>query len=400
MLRKSIFGGTNMVVGIVAEYNPFHNGHKLQIEYAKKVLHASHVVVAMSGPFTQRGEIACFDKYVRAHAALLSGADIVLEIPTIFATASAKEYASAAVQLLASTGIVDTLLFSAEYDDADLFKSSAKLLVTLENNGKLDKEINTYMQSGCTFAAARSKALEKHLPTALISNPNSILGIEYCRYIEKNNINMDVAVLKRQNNDYRDDNLTGEISSATSIRNNMSSTGEIKAVPENCLDIYKEATYMDADDVSQLLHFKLITEQDFERYLDCTGDLADRIRNNVNNFVSFTQFCQLLKTKNITYTRISRVLCHILLNITSADFEEAKANGYISYLRMLGFSKYGVTLLGDIKKKASLQLITSPTEDIHPCDIFASDIYRIICTNKKKEVIPNEYTRKFNLTNI
>ncbi len=109
-----------MVVGIVAEYNPFHNGHRLQLDYARKVLKADQIVVAMSGSFTQRGEIACFDKYTRAHAALLCGADVILEIPTIFATSSAREFASAGVQLLASTGVVDTLLFSAAACDREL----------------------------------------------------------------------------------------------------------------------------------------------------------------------------------------------------------------------------------------------------------------------------------------
>ena len=118
-----------MIVGIVAEYNPFHNGHKLQIDYAKDVLRAEAVVVAMSGSFTQRGEIACFDKYTRTEAALRCRADIVFEIPTIFATSSAREFASAGVQLLVSSGIVNTILFGAETDDAELFKSSAKKLV-------------------------------------------------------------------------------------------------------------------------------------------------------------------------------------------------------------------------------------------------------------------------------
>ncbi len=203
-----------MVVGIVAEYNPFHNGHKLQLDYAKNVLKADAIVVAMSGSFTQRGEIACFDKYTRAEAALKSGADIVLEIPTIFATSSAREFASAGVALLASTGIVDTILFSGECSDKDLFISESKKLVELEDSGAINNEINALVASGISYATARAKALKTFLAEDIISSPNNILGIEYCRYIFANGLNMNIEVMKRQGNEYNDLSLSGQLSSA------------------------------------------------------------------------------------------------------------------------------------------------------------------------------------------
>ena len=389
-----------MVVGIVAEYNPFHNGHKLQIDYARNTLGADAVIVAMSGPFTQRGEMACFDKYTRAHAALVSGADIILEIPAIFATASAREFAAAGVQLLASTGIVDTILFGAECANVNLFKTSASKLVELEASGQLDSEINSSMAAGESYAAARSRALEKYIPEEIISNPNNILGLEYCRYIYDNKIPMDIAVLKRQGNNYNNTELTGELSSATAIRKHLADNGDIVAVPEKAANIYSNSTSISCDDISEMLHYKLLTENDFEKYLDCNSDLSDRIRNNLKNFVSFSQFCDLLKTKNINYSRISRVLCHILLDITQADFEIEKAGGYIRYLRMLGFSKKGSEFLGDIKEKGNAPLITGPTEIIDKHDILASDILRAVVTQKTKKSSSNEFTRKFDLTNI
>lgn len=389
-----------LVVGIVAEYNPFHNGHKLQIDYAKNVLKADAVVVAMSGSFTQRGEIACFDKHTRAHAALVSDADIVFEIPTIFATSSAREFASAGIQLLSSTGIVDTILFGAECDDVKLFKSSASTLINLENSGELDNEINESMSSGFSFALSRSKALERHIPADIISTPNNILGLEYCRYIAKNYLPMDIAIIKRQGNDYKETELTGDISSASAIRAHLNESNLITAVPDITKAIYNESIHINSDDISSLLHYKLLSEKDYEKYLDCSLDLADRIRNNLKDYVSFSQFCDLLKTKNMAYSRISRVLCHILLNITQQDFEKAKSKGYISYLRMLGFSKKGSEYLGGIKEKGNSPLITSPTELIDSHDIFAADIYRIVKTSKTGKAIDNEYTRKFNLTNI
>jgi predicted nucleotidyltransferase len=389
-----------MVVGIVAEYNPFHNGHKYQIDYAKNTLGADTVIVAMSGFFTQRGEIACFDKYTRAEAALFSGADIILEIPTIFATSSAKEFAAAGMQLLASTGIVDTILFGAESVDTNLFKESAKKLIELENSGELDKEINTAISAGESYATARSKALEKHVSSDLISSPNNILGLEYCRYISENKLPLNIAIIKRQGNDYNETALTGEISSASAIRAHIFETGLVVAIPENTKVIYKKSTPVGCNDISSILHYKLISDAEYEKYLDCSSDLADRIRNNLKDYVSFTQFCNLLKTKNIAYSRISRVLCHILLNISQKDFDKAKSQGYIKYLRLLGFSKNGSNYLGEIKEKASCPLVTSPTEEVDCHDVFAADLYRIVLTNKTGKTYPTEYTRKFDLVNI
>lgn len=389
-----------MVVGIVAEYNPFHNGHKLQIDYAKEVLKADAVIVAMSGSFTQRGEIACFDKYTRAHAALLGGADVILEIPTIFATSSAREFAAAGVQLLASTGLVDTLLFSAECNDADLFTEQSKKLVELENSGTINNEINTLVSNGISYATARATALKSHLSEELLSSPNNILGLEYCRYIFANNINIDIAVMKRQGNEYNDLSLSGNLSSASSIRQHFKLSGEFVAVPEECILIYKKSTFIHANDVSEMLHYKILSLDSYDDYLDCTEDLSDRINKLKRDFVNYSQFCELLKSKNFEYSRISRVLCHILLGIHHQDFVNAKDNGYISYIRMLGFSKNGNLLLAKIKKQALVPLITEPKDIADRFDIRSADILRAIITNKTGEALPNEYTRKFTLTNI
>lgn len=389
-----------MIVGIVAEYNPFHNGHKLQIEYAKNVLGASQIIVAMSGSFTQRGEIACFDKYTRARAALECGADIVLEIPTIFSTSSAREFAAASVQLLANTGVVDTLLFSAENNKKETFISESKKLIALEESGDFNNEINALMSSGLSYATARAKALKAFLSEDIISAPNNILGIEYCRYIFANNLKLDIEVMKRQGNEYNDLSLSGDLSSASAIRQHYKLSKDFKAVPEAAKAIYENATFIHANDISEMLHYKLLSCDSFEQYLDCNNDLSERIKNKLNDYVCYTQFCELLKTKNFEYSRISRVLCHILLGIKYDDFNKAKEMGYINYIRMLGFSKTGKKILGEIKKKSSVPLITEPSEAVEKYDIKSSDILRAIVTAKTKSSIPNEYSRKFDLINI
>ncbi len=390
-----------MVIGIVAEYNPFHNGHKLQIDYAKDELGASQVVVAMSGSFTQRGEIACFDKYTRAKAAISGGADVVFELPTIFATSSAREFASAGIQLLYNTGAVDAILFSAECDDKSLFMESATKLVELETTGTLDDDISTHMSSGLSYAKARAAALKEHLPSQLLSSPNNILGLEYCRYIVANNLDIDVHIMLRQGNSYDDLSLSGDLSSASAIREHFKLHGRFESVPEAAAEIYTENTFVFADDVSEMLHFKLLTTADFSKYLDCNSDLSDRIKNNIKDFVSFHQFCDLLKTKNMEYSRISRALCHILLGITEDDFENAKAQGYITYLRMLGFSKNGKELLSKIKENGKNTILTNPDiELIYPSDILATDILNAIITSKTHRAQPNEFTRKFDTANL
>ena len=347
-----------------------------------------------------RGEIACFDKYTRAHAALSSGADIILEIPTIFATSSAREFAAAGVQLLASTGVVDTLLFSAECADRDLFVSEGQKLVELENSGVIDNEINTLVSNGISYATARAQALKAFLSGELLSSPNNILGLEYCRYIFANNINLDIQVMKRQGNEYNNLSLTGDLSSATSIRQHYKLSKEFLAVPERATEIYNNSTFVSANDISAMLHYKLLTKDSFEDYHDCSSDLSDRIKNHLKDFVSYTQFCELLKTKNYEYSRISRVLCHILLGLHDIEFQTAKSDGYITYIRMLGFSKNGNSLLGKIKKSSTAPLVTEPSELVNKFDIRAAEIHRAIAIEKTGKALPNEYTRKFTLSNI
>lgn len=389
-----------MTVGIVAEYNPFHNGHKMQIDYAKNVLKADHIVVAMSGNFTQRGEITCFDKYTRAEAALRSGVDIVFELPTIFATASAKEFASSGIALLASTSVVDTILFGAECDDKKLFIECAKKIIELEKNDAFNKALRNNLALGQNYAEARYNALNNYIPSEIITKPNNILGLEYCRYIIENNLNIDIEILKRAGNDYNNTILTGEISSASAIRSHLTKTDEITAVPKELLSLYNNKPYLSVDDISEIMHYKLISTADFNNILDCNKDLSKRIRNNLDKYISFSQFCELIKTKNNTYSKISRVLCHILLGITEKDFKESKTSNYISYLRMLGFSKNGSSLLSTIKTNSITKIITTADESINKYDIISSDIYRVILTTKTNKTYPNEYTKKFELANI
>ncbi len=211
---------------------------------------------------------------------------------------------------------------------------------------------------------------------------------------------MDIQVMERQANQYNDLSLSGEISSATSIREHYKLSGEYVAVPDEIKSLYKNNYFIKANDISEILHYKLISVEDFEPYLDCNRDLSDRINNYKKDFISFTQFCELVKSKNYEYSRISRVLCHILLGIKNEEFRDAKENSYITYIRMLGFSKNGNKLLKSIKKNSAVPLITEPNEIVNKYDLRSADILRAVVTSRTGEVIDNEYTRKFDLVNI
>ncbi len=382
------------IVGIIAEYNPFHNGHKYQIEYAKKKLMADCVIIAMSGSFTQRGTIAAFDKYTRAQAALKNGADIIFEIPTIFATASAKEYAACATNLLASTKICDTLLFGSETEDINLLEKYAKAEIDFENDSIKSDDFKRLLSMGNTFSKARALFIKEKYKIELSNEPNDILATEYINAILKNNYDLSYTNIKRINNSYNSNELSGAISSATSIRQALKENNSIDfCVPENTK--YNKNLFIDIDDISNILYLKLISEGDYSKYADISTDLSNKIKNNLSSYISFSQYCDLLKSKDITYSRISRALCHILLNITKEEFDAAKKNNYNNKLRLLGISENGSNFLSNIKQNSPLEIITKPDIITDKIDIYASEILRILQITKTNSSIPNEYTRKF-----
>ena len=387
------------VIGIVAEYNPFHNGHAYQIAYAREVLKADYIIIAMSGPFTQRGDIACFDKYSRAQMALENGADIVLEIPVIFTVSSAREYASCGVRLLAATGLVDTILFGAETSDSSLFKESAEKILKISQTEAFNHYIAAEVRQGISYAKARSDYLREYIPSELMTSSNNILGLEYSLAIAEAGIDMSIECLQRKGNAYNESKLTGSFSSATAIRQAISENRPVTGLPECVRRIIKNKPFVCQEDLSLLLHYKLLNQNDFTLFLDCNREVSDRINKYKKDFSSVGQFCDVLKTKNYTYTRINRILTHILLDIMAEDFATAKSAGYVSYLRMLGFSKKGKELLPYLKK-APLPLLTAPNDLTSHYDIKAADIYNMVVTQKTGLPQPNEYSRKFTLANI
>lgn len=406
------------VTGIIAEYNPFHNGHLYQLTEARKKTDADFIIVVMSGDFMQRGTPAIINKWERTRMALSGGADLVLELPCVFATASANMFALGGVSLLARTGVVTDLCFGAETDSITDFLTLAKFLN--EEPDFFKNALKDELKTGISFPAARSSALsaEASLPLSsekLLSSPNNILGIEYCKALFALSSSIKPHIIKREGSSYNDRevNKQDRFASASAIRTVLlnpskgrSSSDLSSFLPASSLDILKNSknklAFLSENDFSLLLHYQLLREMDlgFSSYSDVSKDLSNRIKNRISGFTSWSDFALSLKTKELTYTRINRALTHILLGITDDNFLFAKSNLPL-YLRILGFSKNASLLLSSIKHNSSIPLISKLADaknslsdasyDMLKADIFASDIYRTVKTAKTGQNDPNEF---------
>lgn len=493
------------VNGIIAEYNPFHNGHLYQLAESRRLTGADYTIVVMSGDFVQRGAPAMLDKHVRARMALLGGADLVLELPVLHAVSSAEQFAAGAVALLDRLGVVTHLCFGSECGDPDVLGRIAGYL--LEEPDSYRSHLQSLLRQGHSYPAARARALSLHAVRTgddagssedwarILSSPNNILGIDYIKALKKRHSPITPVTVRRIGAGYHDCELqdgrdipilqpngaqqipptfatqqhgTQQISGISTMQlhspqqtsaitamqphgtqqiSNASDsqqprpwkTSDISAVQphgtqhhnpqhaqdslaassvkpssarairqalrngvfpeqlrpylpessaqllEDCLSAKK---WVRPDDFSSILYYKLLTqkEQGYENYLDVSAALSDRIRNRLGEFTGWESFCDILKTKDVTYTRISRCLLHILLGIEKAHLNLALSLDHAPYARMLGFRRSAAPLLGAIKAHSSIPLLaklahaqsilSTDADRMLRQDIYASDIYQ------------------------
>lgn len=388
-------------VGIIAEYNPFHNGHLYQLKKAKEITGADFAVVVMSGDFTQRGTPAVFDKYTRCRLSLLAGADLCIELPVVFATASAELFAKGAVSLLSALG-VDALCFGSECGEIAPLQKIASLLFAEPPAYK--EALNKALKEGLSFPSARALAVREcahagSLPGAdvtasdVLASPNNILGIEYLKALlalEKNGQHAPVPyTIKRKGDGYLSHTLSEEsFCSAMALRKGIAEGNPdlLRYVPESIRQEFSDTcqtkSALCADDFSGMLFYKLLSEKDsgYDSYLDVSSDLSDKIRKNLGTFTTFSAFCEnSLKSKDITLTRVYRSLLHILLSIKKEDLPAAAP-----YARILGFreasfevfgclSKENIPLLSRLKDASSL--LSPEALSCLSKDIFAAQLY-------------------------
>ncbi len=399
------------VVGIVAEYNPFHKGHAYHIKKAKELTGSDYCIVVMSGDFTQRGVPAMMDKYSRAKMALLNGADLVLELPVRFATSSAEDFAQSAVAILEATGVVTDICFGSECGNVEKLSKIAKVL--LEEPEEYKTVLKRELKNGCSYPVARNTALQgldcwDFDSLKLLSMPNNILGIEYIKALLLTGSKINPVTIQRMGSDYNDSTLSASFSSAMAIRASIAATENLENivsdVPESVLEIMKNERNVSfpilPDDFSEMLHYKLLSEVEngFTDYIDVNSDLSDRIVNNVYSYKNFESFCDLLKTKNMTYTRISRSLLHILLDLKTLP---ATSPGY---LRILGINPEAEGLSKAVKEASSLPLIskmadakkTLSDEELALLseDVFAANLYETVVRKKFKKEFVSEYQKQ------
>lgn len=417
------------VTGIIAEYNPFHNGHLYQLDTARKETGADYLIVIMSGDFVQRGAPALIDKYTRAKMALSCGADLVLELPALWATASAEYFASAGVALLDQLGIVDHLCFGCETADKTSFLTLAHFLS--EETPEYQAALNQFLKEGNSYPKAREQAvlssLEKksHLVSsnasaslsALLGSPNNILGLEYCKALHRRNSSIDPFPVLRIGKGYHEDAMDSALVSATGIRSYLNASMDFYSdlsalrawMPKAAYEILEYALktqpLLFEEDFSGMLGYKLLLADSFEDYGDSSLDLSNRICHLRKDYRSVPEFLEHLKTKEVTYTRLSRLLIHILLDIKEKDYGIYRNLDYTPYGRILGFREDAAPLLSSLKANSSIPLLTGSldkknllTEDAAALlkkDVFASEVYRLEAVQKSGFSIPNEYQRKF-----
>lgn len=392
-------------VGIIAEYNPFHNGHAYQIAKAKEITGADYCIIIMTGDFVQRGAPAIVDKYTRAEAALRNGADLVLELPVYYALGSAEYFAQGAVALLDKLGVTDTLCFGSECGDISLLSEFALRL--LGEDDQFKRILNSQLRSGLSYPNARNAALEACAPhlnahMGVLMSSNNILGIEYCKALHRRQSTIIPCTIRRAGASYHDASLDNSFSSALAIRESIKAADNLtdvkNLIPADTYELmnmsYGRTCPIFADDASAVLHYQLLSEQTvgYTNHPDIDTSLSDRIINMLPAYRNFTGFCEQLKTKNRTYTRIARSLMHILLQLDKKDLDRYQSDDYIYYARMLGFRAEAEPLLTAIKKKSSIPLL-SKLADADPLlsdngkhmlakDIYAGHIYHSLVQHK------------------
>lgn len=406
------------VSGIIAEYNPFHNGHEYHLKTTRETLGSDYIVVVMSGNYVQRGAPTIIDKYSRCEMALKCGADLVLELPSCFSTASAEYFAFGGVAILDKLGVVSDLCFGtesldesilngrkneedAEADILDYFRKIADLL--LNETDEFQNIIREDMKNGMSHAAAVSDGISKVLGDdyrKVMETSNNILGVEYMKALKKIGSSINPVPVARMLSDHSSSQIMEGFSSATSIRNAIYNKYDMTSlsatVPKEVFDIlmdrYLESFPVFRDDFSEILGSKLLEAEcadDLTVYFGVNEDLANRMLKLRNCFRSFNQFRELLNCKSISKATIGRALMHITLDIKKADMREMYSLESLSAVKVLGFRKAAEPLLSEIAKKGSIDLVTKladyeprASKDMIIQTVKADMLYRMICMNK------------------
>ena len=375
------------IIGIVCEYNPFHNGHKYQIEKIKEKYNDSLIIVCTSSSFTQRGNLSIQTKFEKTASALLNGVDIVIELPYVYSTQSSDIFASYAIKILNEFKI-DTLCFGSESNDINMIINNAKIQLF---NKDFDSKVKLYMDEGINYPTALNNALISLNGTS-INEANDLLALSYVKEVLKSKYKINFYPIKRTN-DYHDIKLDSDIVSSTNIREKLNNKTNIdKYIPENTI---KYLNYVDYNDkYFELLKYKIINENDLSIYLDVDEGLSTRIVKAIKKSKNLEELINNIKTKRYTYNKINRMLNHILCSYTKEEKETTKK---LEYVRILGFSNNGQKYLNQIKSKIKTPILNKYDTSTYKglaIEKRISQIYSIIYKNIMDDEIKNKPIKK------
>ncbi len=354
-------------VGIICEYNPFHNGHIYHIEQTKKMFPNHILILVLNGYFLQRGEVSCLSKEDKVNFALEYGCDIVLELPVVYGTQSADTFAEKSVEILHHFKVSD-LVFGSERDNAELLMKMAQIQLT----PNFSEQLKRHLGQGLNYPTSLSKAMNLDF---LVQEPNDLLGISYAKAILKNHYNIKIHTILRTNQ-YHDTTSNQGIISASNIRQKFSNNESIlEFVPTKVLDCYKK---VDTHLLFSLLKSKILTDHHLEYYLTVDEGIENRLKKEILKAENLEEFIKRIKTKRYTYNRLHRMIIHILLGLTKEINETLE----LDYIHVLGFSTSGQNYLNKIKKNIIIPLKPKLSSTLYDFEKKAAFFYEILTNSQ------------------
>ncbi len=350
------------IIGIICEYNPFHNGHLYHLQKIKEMFPDSLIILVLNGYFLERGEISIISKKDKTKLALDYGIDLILELPFVFGTQSADTFAQISITILEYLHC-EYVVFGSELNELTILNNIVDY--TIKENLTYNENVKKYLDAGLNYPTALAKALNINITL----KPNDLLGISYLKAIKKNNYHLKPLVIKRTN-DYLDITSNEPIISASNIRHKMQNQEDItKYVPNSAYlkNISLEVLF-------PYLKAKIITEHDLSRYLDVDEGINNRLKKVIANSNNLSEFIANIKSKRYTYNKIRRMLIHILVGFTKEDHQNIK----LEYLKVLGFNQKGQEYLNNIKKLIPLPLTPFKNSLTYKYELTAALIYDLV----------------------
>ncbi|MDU1538818.1 MAG: nucleotidyltransferase [Paeniclostridium sordellii] len=395
------------ILGLIVEYNPFHNGHLYHLKKSLEITNSTHSIAVMSGNFLQRGEPALFDKYKRAEMAVSNGVDLVVELPTLYACQSAEIFAHGAITLLNSLNCIDSICFGSEHGDIDLLVEISKILINEPDKFKTLLKRN--LDEGILFALARSKALSEYMLNHtnlniyenklidVLSTPNNILGIEYIKSLLKHKSTIRPYSITRIQADYNSETIESNICSATAIRKTLKEYNTLDSisnvVPIKTFELISKSIDNNFNPMFDEYYFDTIRElvirdlNILNSYFDVNEGIENKIYKSVFSCKNIFELQQSIKSKRYTLTKVKRILNNILLGITKYDMNTVKNIMKLPYVRILAFNDKGREIIKQIKLNSEIKIINKFSnvnfeddkvfETLIKYDIKATNMYNI-----------------------